>query len=268
MHEVYISQPMRENLRDFKGVFEGSKYPLFLVKAYVKMLLQSLRFLHKECSVVHTDFKLTNIMVTYEDPMLIDEQGQSHLHSRQSWKRSKDGQPVFKSLNILPAFRQPFETYISSACPLLADFDHADLQPPGMESIQPAQTNHYRAPEILLGMPWSKPIDIWNLGALLWDLVENRNLFENMPIGIDDYDPALHLAYMVALLGNPGKDLIERVKNRTARGLKFKSPLNIMNFHTMKNARTPRELYGGPYFDDEGLSSSLLFYFSHQLTTP
>lgn len=37
--------------------------------------------------------------------------------------------------------------------------------------ISPIQAHRYRAPEVLLGCPWSYSVDIWNLGLLVSSLV-------------------------------------------------------------------------------------------------
>lgn len=40
-----------------------------------------------------------------------------------------------------------------------------------------AQPNVYRSPEVMLRVPWSYPADIWNVGAMIWDVFEGRHLF-------------------------------------------------------------------------------------------
>ncbi|OAA40668.1 protein kinase domain protein [Metarhizium rileyi] len=40
-----------------------------------------------------------------------------------------------------------------------------------------AQPNVYRSPEVMLKTDWSYPVDIWNVGAMVWDLSEGRHLF-------------------------------------------------------------------------------------------
>lgn len=52
--------------------------------------------------------------------------------------------------------------------PALADFN---LCYPGLGGghghLSPIQSHRYRAPEVLLGCPWSYSADIWNLGPLV-----------------------------------------------------------------------------------------------------
>lgn len=89
----------------------------------------------------------------------------------------------------------------------------------------------YRAPEIVLGIPWNEKIDIWSVGVMashrpastrrafllalllisiqVWDLFEGKRLFtERLPNR--EESEAAHLARMVALLGPPPPDLLKR----------------------------------------------------------
>jgi hypothetical protein len=40
-----------------------------------------------------------------------------------------------------------------------------------------AQPNVYRSPEVMLMAAWSYPADIWNVGAMIWDVFEGGHLF-------------------------------------------------------------------------------------------
>ncbi|KAJ5152062.1 protein kinase [Penicillium capsulatum] len=61
--------------------------------------------------------------------------------------------------------------------------------------LKPTKPLIYRAPEVLLRMPWDQKIDIWNLGDLIWTLFEQGHLF---------------YAEMIALLGPPPNDMIQK----------------------------------------------------------
>jgi hypothetical protein len=53
-HMCLVYQPMRETLNTYRRRFNAGKLPLPLVKAYIKILLMGLDFLHSECKMVHT----------------------------------------------------------------------------------------------------------------------------------------------------------------------------------------------------------------------
>ena len=49
--------------------------------------------------------------------------------------------------------------------PILTDFGQMrDAEPMNNEWLMP---DLYRAPEVLLGLPWSYPVDIWSLGVMV-----------------------------------------------------------------------------------------------------
>ncbi|MEW5301695.1 MAG: hypothetical protein WDW36_004538 [Sanguina aurantia] len=55
-------------------------------------------------------------------------------------------------------------------------------------------TRHYRAPEVILGIPWSFPCDIWSIGCILVELVTGEALFQT-------HENMEHLAMMERVLG-------------------------------------------------------------------
>ncbi|KAF4949126.1 hypothetical protein FGADI_9130 [Fusarium gaditjirri] len=119
--------------------------------------------------------------------------------------RSEDGRVTYLSQGDFGPLRD------SRLLPELADFN---LSYPGLEKelghLSAIQSHRFRAPEVLLGCPWSYSADIWNLGLLMWNLLEDISLFDR-PAGKDgEYDAHVHLAQMVSLLGDPPEELIKR----------------------------------------------------------
>ncbi|KAJ1480894.1 kinase-like domain-containing protein, partial [Baffinella frigidus] len=66
------------------------------------------------------------------------------------------------------------------------------------------QTRHYRAPEVVLGLKWSYPCDLWSLGCILLELTETRLTF-------DTHDTAQHLAMIERLCGPVPRRLIRKI---------------------------------------------------------
>ncbi|WPH01536.1 Hypothetical protein R9X50_00438200 [Acrodontium crateriforme] len=91
-----------------------------------------------------------------------------------------------------------------------------DEEPKDFEDREMAEPNDtqpyiYRAPEVMLDIPWGTKVDIWNLGVLIWDLLEGRPLFTAR--GADgEQSVEFHLAKMVALLGPPPADFLQRIE--------------------------------------------------------
>lgn len=55
-------------------------------------------------------------------------------------------------------------------------------------------TRHYRAPEIILGLGWSYPCDLWSVGCIVAELITGDALFQT-------HENLEHLALMEKMLG-------------------------------------------------------------------
>nr|XP_029132494.1 homeodomain-interacting protein kinase 3-like [Labrus bergylta] len=62
------------------------------------------------------------------------------------------------------------------------------------------QTVGFRAPEIILGMPFSEAIDMWSVGCVLFSMLNRRDLFH-----CEEY---YTLQFMIELLGQPPDELL------------------------------------------------------------
>lgn len=83
------------------------------------------------------------------------------------------------------------------------------------------QPQIYRAPEVLMGVPWTFSADIWNVGCMvrlkaiyhdrinligilqIWDIYEGGSLFTGQDPEFGRYRSRAHLAEMINLLGPP-----------------------------------------------------------------
>lgn len=67
------------------------------------------------------------------------------------------------------------------------------------------QSRSYRAPEVILGLPYDEKIDMWSLGCILAELYTGEVLFLND-------SPAMMLARMIALFGSFDTDMLANGK--------------------------------------------------------
>lgn len=79
-----------------------------------------------------------------------------------------------------------------------------------MERNHDAQPNVYRSPEVMVKAPWSYHVDIWNVGAMIWDVFEGGHLFYGQDPTGKGYTTRAHLAEVIGLLGPPPLDLLKR----------------------------------------------------------
>lgn len=75
----------------------------------------------------------------------------------------------------------------------LIDFGSATFEDEYHSSV--VSTRHYRAPEIILGLGWSYPCDIWSIGCILVEFFTGDALFQT-------HDNLEHLAMMEAVIGS------------------------------------------------------------------
>ncbi|KAE8705347.1 hypothetical protein F3Y22_tig00110429pilonHSYRG00787 [Hibiscus syriacus] len=65
------------------------------------------------------------------------------------------------------------------------------------------QSRSYRAPEVILGLPYDKKIDIWSLGCILAELCTGNVLFQND-------SPATLLARVIGIIGPIKQDMLAK----------------------------------------------------------
>ena len=74
----------------------------------------------------------------------------------------------------------------------LIDFGSATFEEEYHASV--VSTRHYRAPEIILGMGWSFPCDVWSIGCILVEFYTGEALFQT-------HENLEHLAMMEIVFG-------------------------------------------------------------------
>lgn len=80
----------------------------------------------------------------------------------------------------------------------------------GLKRNHDAQPNIYRSPEVMLSAPWSYPIDIWNVRAMIWDVFEGDHPFYRQDPSGKGHLMREHLAEVVGLLGLSPLDPLKR----------------------------------------------------------
>ncbi|TKA60481.1 hypothetical protein B0A49_05934, partial [Cryomyces minteri] len=81
---------------------------------------------------------------------------------------------------------------------------------------------------------------------MMWNLVEKKYLFQNIGSSEGVYSAQAHLAEMIALLGPPPRELLER--GREGRRWKWVPAIEDREGKLCERAS---DFYGGPFFDSE-----------------
>jgi dual-specificity kinase len=152
--------------------------------------LTLLAVLH-DLNLIHTDLKPENIL-------LCDSGYQAFTYSRRIPSSST-------TVNRQAAQRKVLlDTEIR-----LIDFGSATFQDEYHSSV--VSTRHYRAPEIILGLGWSFPCDIWSIGCILVEFFTGDALFQT-------HDNLEHLAMMEAVCNKRiDNHLIQQVNSMNKR---------------------------------------------------
>ncbi|KAI8327136.1 kinase-like domain-containing protein [Choanephora cucurbitarum] len=160
-----------QSVFDFLKFNEFRPFPIHHIQQFAKQILTSVAFVH-ELKLIHTDLKPENIL-------LVDN-------------RSREAGNI---VDIDPTSKILENTDIR-----LIDFGSATFERDYHSSV--VSTRHYRAPEIILGMGWSYPCDIWSIGCILVEFLTGEALFQT-------HDNLEHLAMMVVVLGKIPSKLVK-----------------------------------------------------------
>ncbi|PWY96538.1 kinase-like protein [Aspergillus sclerotioniger CBS 115572] len=201
-HAVLVSVPAQMSLRDMKLVFRKDGFDEMFVKGAITELLQAVDFLHTQGKIVHTDIHPGNMLLGTWDDQSLKALEDKELVSPVPRKPVSSTRTIYLSRLMHPRVGPM----------LLSDFGEAWIG----SQLHGGDIMHleYRAPETLLYISWSYPVDIWSIGLTAWDLLEPKKLFTARDEDDDLYDAA-HLAQIIAALGPPPPELLKRNPART-----------------------------------------------------
>ncbi|KAH7049463.1 kinase-like domain-containing protein [Macrophomina phaseolina] len=204
-HRCLVHPPLWESVLEFRYRNPVRRLPEPVIAFVLKRLFQALDLLHRECHVAHTDIKEANMLLRADESVLRAFE-QEELEEPCP-RKQLDGRTIYLSrgLNTPKDFGAPVLCDLGSAVPLDDGAEHR-------EDIQP---NVYRAPEVILDIPWTYSVDIWNVGCMVWDAFEGEHLFTGHDPELDTYRGRAHLAEMIALLGPPPPSLLARASLRS-----------------------------------------------------
>ncbi|KAL6751344.1 kinase-like domain-containing protein [Haematococcus lacustris] len=194
-HVCMVFEKLGPSLFDFLRKNEYRPFPIDLVQDFARQLLHSVSYLH-ELQLVHTDLKPENILLVSLDYCRAASPGRS------------------ASTRVVPA---------SSAIKVI-DFGSATWEEQYHSSV--VSTRHYRAPEVILGMGWTYPCDMWSVGCILVELLTGDALFQT-------HENLEHLAMMEQVLGPIPVSLVQRA-NKQAAGYFSNARLSWPDANTTK----------------------------------
>ncbi|XP_020576875.1 serine/threonine-protein kinase AFC2-like isoform X3 [Phalaenopsis equestris] len=164
-HICIVFEKLGPSLYDFLRKNGYRPFPIDLVREIGRQLFESVAFMH-DLRLIHTDLKPENILVV-----------SSEHYPSQSMRLPK-----------------------SSAVKVI-DFGSTTYDSQDHNYI--VSTRHYRAPEVILGLGWSYPCDVWSLGCILVELCSGEALFQT-------HENLEHLAMMERVFGPIPRHMMKR----------------------------------------------------------
>ncbi|XP_061312104.1 SRSF protein kinase 1-like isoform X1 [Pezoporus flaviventris] len=166
-----VFEALGPSLRCLMGNYTAQGLPLPFVKRSLQQVLAGLRFLHENCRIIHTDIKPENILLYGRDRSLQRILPETHDCDQGTDSRLKGpGNALGNRLE---------ESDLMSIEVKIADLGSACwTYKPFCKEIQ---TQPYRALEVLLGLDYGTPADIWSTGCLAFEMATGEHLFDPQP---------------------------------------------------------------------------------------
>ncbi|KAI6911462.1 kinase-like protein [Hortaea werneckii] len=195
-HICLVHQPLGISLGELKELTPDGVFSAELIRQTLRCILSGLQFLHKEARVIHTDLQPSNMLLGIHDDSVLAEF--EHFEIENPCPRKElDDRTIHLSRQMPLSKGEPCITDLSEG--RFGDQVHTDR-------IMP---NVYRAPEVILGLPWGYEVDVWGFAMVLWHLFQPKRLFDPQD-SEGQYSEAHHLAQMISLLGPPPLKFLQR----------------------------------------------------------
>ncbi|KAH7528353.1 hypothetical protein FEM48_Zijuj05G0063600 [Ziziphus jujuba var. spinosa] len=183
-HICIVFEKLGPSLYDFLRKNNYRSFPIDLVREIGRQLLECvacvLAIMH-DLRLIHTDLKPENILLVSSDYVKV---------------------PDYKNSSRSPKDSSYYKRVPKSSAVKVIDFGSTTYERQDQNYI--VSTRHYRAPEVILGLGWSYPCDVWSVGCILVELCTGEALFQT-------HENLEHLAMMERVLGPMPQHILKRV---------------------------------------------------------
>ncbi|TGJ82065.1 hypothetical protein E0Z10_g6688 [Xylaria hypoxylon] len=216
-HICIVMDLLGSSVFDFLKSNNFVPFPNSQIQSFARQLLTSVAFLH-DLNLIHTDLKPENIL-------LCDSAYQTFTYNRRIPSSTNGTNRQATQRRVL------LDTEIR-----LIDFGSATFDDEYHSSV--VSTRHYRAPEIILGLGWSFPCDIWSIGCILVEFFTGDALFQT-------HDNLEHLAMMENVCDSRIDTHLVQTVNKSASRTSSSSPAKYfkrlkLDYPTAETTRASR----------------------------
>jgi serine/threonine-protein kinase SRPK3 len=162
---------------------------------FLNLVEQLIKFLN-----LKTKDKKDNDDSDEDQEVTSDEDDEHHDQTEHEEKTKHENET--KSKNLID------EKFVNQPKIRLADFGNCRKDTKNAD----IQTRYYRAPEIILGLPYDTKCDIWSVGCLMFELLTGKVLFR--PTKNDQSRDRNHLYLFHQVLGCIPDEMINQCKNK------------------------------------------------------
>eukprot|EP01018_Ginkgo_biloba_P024163 Gb_40905 [translate_table: standard] len=186
-----------------------------------------------ELRLIHTDLKPENILLVSSDYVKVPDYKVVNYHVSVVWQCSTLALAdviwwlldlymrhfYFDQMDLqrLSPDETHFKRLPKSSAIKLIDFGSTTYESQDNSSV--VSTRHYRAPEVILGIGWTYPCDIWSVGCILVELCSGEALFQT-------HENLEHLAMMERVLGPFPEHMIKKADRRAEKYFRRGTRLN------------------------------------------
>mmetsp|Transcript_38435 Transcript_38435/g.62990 ORF Transcript_38435/g.62990 Transcript_38435/m.62990 type:complete len:686 (-) Transcript_38435:526-2583(-) len=164
-------------------------FPDSIVRSLTSQICNAIQFMH-HLGIIFTDLKPENMVFVDGRTFPIKLHGKTHML------------PLDSRIKIVDFGSAVYEPRYDQNNPKTWKFKD------GYNYL--IQTRHYRAPEVVLEMPWKRPVDVWSVGCVVLEFLYGSMVFNT-------HCPIDHLSQMQKMIGRIPRDLI-----RSASDTKYK----------------------------------------------
>ncbi|KAJ7128102.1 kinase-like domain-containing protein [Mycena filopes] len=193
-HQCLVHPPLWDDMSAFLKRNPIGRLPVPVLAIMLQQVFRALDYA-RECRIIHTDIKASNIMFGIKDGSPVFEKFEQAELDHPVPRKEIDGRIIYLSRELDAPDSTEFDV------PVLCDFGEAVWGEEMHTEI--GQPPAYRSPEMFLGVPWSYEIDVWNVACVIWDVFEGRHLFNGIDPEKGVHRGRVLLASIIALLGPP-----------------------------------------------------------------